>query len=143
VEVTAAFLCDWAEAREGLLMAVAGGITRLWRETYPSSFGTSLAILVAIPQSELEVPHDIDVKLMGPDMQIGEIQGGFQIGRGPDLEVGEMVVAPITLDLRAIQLPAPGSYSLNISIDGEMKQAVSFIAKPPGTRPAGPSPPGP
>ena len=137
MKVSAAFLCDWAESREGLLMAVAGGITRLWRQQYPSSVGSTLAILVTIPQSELEIPHDIAVGLMGPDAPIGEIQGGFQIGRAPDLEVGEEVVAPVTFDLRPFNLPGPGSYTLHVSIDGELKQSVSFIAKPAGAGPTG------
>lgn len=116
-------------------MSTAGGITRLWRDQYPSPLSAMLALLIEVPQLELEIPHDILVTIAGPDRHVGEAKGGFQIGRAPDLEAGEHVIAPIALDLRPVMLPEHGSYSLNISLDGEFKGSVSFVAKPAGSRP--------
>ena len=135
MEISAAFLCDFAEVREGLLMALGGGITRLWRPTYPTSIDATLALLVEVPPSELDVRHQIDVAIQGPDAPVGEAKVEFQTGAGQQLEAGESVVAPIAIDLRPVQLPAPGSYSINVSVDGKFIRAVSFVAQPPGVQP--------
>ena len=134
MDISAAFLCDFAEVREGLLMAVGGGITRLWRDQYPASIGASLAMLVDLSPSDLNVKHDIVAAIQGPDQPVGELRVEFQTGGGQDLQAGESVVAPLAIDLRPVQLPGPGSYSINISIDNEFVRAVSFVAQPPSTR---------
>ncbi len=131
MEISAAFLCDFAEAREGLLMAIAGGVTRVWAEEYPASLGVTLAMLLSLDEHDSNIPHDMDVRVMGPDSPIGGIQGGFLIGRGDDIEPGELVIAPVTLDLRPIAVPAPGGYSIHINIDGgAVEQTVSCVVRP-------------
>ena len=138
MEISAAFLCDFAEVREGLLMALGGGTTRLWRAEYPASMGSSLALLIDLLQSDLDAPHEITVAIQGPDQPVGEVKGTFRIGGSPDLRAGENVVAPLAIDLRPVQLPAEGSYSINISIDGRFMQSVGFVAQPPGRQPGSP-----
>ena len=135
MEISAAFLCDFAEVREGLLMALGGGTTRLWRTGYPASMGSSLALLIDLLQSDLDTPHEISVAIQGPDQPVGEVKGTFQIGGSPDLRAGENVVAPLALDLRPVQLPGEGSYSINFSIDGTFMRSVGFVAQPPGRQP--------
>ena len=136
MEISAAFLCDFAEVREGLLMALGGGITRLWRASYPTSIDATLALLVDVPPSELNVQHNINVAIQGPDAPVGEANVQFQAGAGLELEAGEQVVAPIAIDLRPVSLPGPGSYSVNVSVDGEFVRAVAFVAQPPGAQPS-------
>lgn len=131
MDVSAAFLCDFAEVREGLLMSLGGGITRLWRDQYPASVGASLALLVDLPPSDLNRKHEIIAAIQGPDQPVGELKAEFQTSGGKDLKAGENVVAPLAIDLRPVQLPGPGSYSINISIDGEFIRAVGFVAQPP------------
>jgi hypothetical protein len=135
VNISAAFLCDFAEVREGLLMALGGGITRLWRHEYPASLGASRALLFELVPSELNVQHSIAVAIQGPDQPVGEVSVQFQTGGGRDLQAGESVVAPLAIDLRPVQLPGPGSYSINISVDGTFVRAVSFVAQPAGSQP--------
>lgn len=135
MDVSAAFLCDFAEVREGLLMALGGGITRLWRDHYPASVGASLALLVDLPPSDLNVKHEITATIQGSDQPVGELKLEFQTGGGQDLMAGENVVAPLAIDLRPVQLPSPGSYSINISIDEEFIRAVGFVVSHPRPRP--------
>ena len=135
MDVSAAFLCDFAEVREGLLMALGGGTTRLWRQEYPASVGASLAMLLDLHQSDLGAPHEIVVAIQGPDEPVGEVKGEFRIGGSPDLQPGEAVVAPLAIDLRPVQLPGPGSYSINITVDGEFVRAIGFVAQPAGAQP--------
>lgn len=135
MDISAAFLCDFAEVREGLLMAVGGGVTRLWRDQYPASIGASLAMLVDLAPSDLNVQHEITAAIQGPDQPVGELKVQFQTGGGPDLQAGESAVAPLAIDLRPVQLPGPGSYSINITIDGVFIRTVGFVAQPPASRP--------
>ena len=135
MDVSAAFLCDFAEVREGLLFALGGGTTRLWRQEYPASVGASLALLLDLHHAELDMSHEIAVAIQGPDEPVGEVRGELRIGGSPDLQPGEQVVAPLAIDLRPVQLPGPGSYSINVSVDGEFVRAIGFVAQPPGARP--------
>lgn len=141
MQISAAFLCDFAEVREGLLMALGGGISRLWRPTFPTSIGATLAMLVEVPPSDLDVGHEIHVAIQGPDAPVGEVKVQFKTGAGQHLKPGESVVAPITIDLRPVSLPSPGSYSINVSVDGEYVRSVAFVAQPPSTHPTPGAPP--
>jgi hypothetical protein len=136
VHVAAAFLCDFAEVRERLLFAVGGGITRLWRETFPASMEASLALLLELHQMELATRHDLQVVVQGEDGQrVGEVKGAFQMG-APEVEVGENLLVPIALDLRPAKLPTPGSYAVEIVIDGTHQRTIQFKAMPRPEQPA-------
>lgn len=45
MQLASAILCDFAQVREGLLFVSGGGITRIWRETFPAAAGVSLALV--------------------------------------------------------------------------------------------------
>jgi hypothetical protein len=128
VNVAAAFLCDFAEVRERLLFALGGGITRLWRDSFPASMDASLALLLELHQMELATQHQLEVVVQGEDGQrMGEVKGAFQMG-APEIEVGENLLVPIALDLRPARLPAPGSYTVEIVIDGTHQRTIQFRA---------------
>jgi uncharacterized protein DUF6941 len=137
MNVAAAFLCDFAEVRERLLFALGGGITRLWRDSFPASMDASLALLLELHQMELATQHQLEVVVQGEDGQrVGEVKGAFQMG-APEIEVGENLLVPIALDLRPARLPAPGSYTVEIVIDGTHQRTIQFRAmtrpEPPGS----------
>lgn len=137
MHVAAAFLCDFAEVRERLLFALGGGITRLWREAFPASMEASLALLLELHQMELATQHELQVVVQGEDGQrVGEVKAAFQMGAS-DVDVGENLLVPIALDLRPARLPAPGSYAVEIVIDGAHQRTIQFKAMP------RPEPPGP
>ncbi|HZA27257.1 MAG TPA: hypothetical protein VE915_06370 [Actinomycetota bacterium] len=136
MHVAAAFLCDFAEVRERLLFALGGGITRLWRESFPASMDASLALLLELHQMEQATRHDLQVVVQGEDGQrVGEVKGAFQMG-APEVEVGENLLVPIALDLRPARLPAPGSYAVEIVIDGTHQRKIQFRAMPRPEQPA-------
>lgn len=137
MKVVSALLCDAASVREGLLFVMGGGITRLWRQEYPAGFGCSLAMMLELHQMELERPHEIDVLLQGEDGQeLARVKGGFQMG-APNLEVGETALVPFAVDLHGVSIPAPGTCTLEISVDGAHQQTLRVSARPPGERPDG------
>jgi hypothetical protein len=137
LNVAAAFLCDFAEVRERLLFALGGGITRLWREAFPASMEASLALLLELHQMELGARHELQVVVQGEDGQrVGEVKAAFQMG-ATDVDVGENVLVPIALDLRAAALPSAGSYAVEVVIDGTHHRTIQFKAVP---RPEQPGP---
>jgi hypothetical protein len=137
LQVAAAFLCDFAEVREGLLFALGGGITRLWRDAFPASMEASLALLLELHQTEGATQHQLQVLVQGEDGQrVGEVKAAFQMGAA-EVDVGENLLLPIALDLRPARLPAPGSYAVEIVLDGTHQRTIQFKALP------RPEPPGP
>lgn len=130
MQVTAAFLCDAASVREGLLHVLGGGITRLWRQEFPGPLGVSVALLLELHRQELDRPHELNIIVMGEDgQQVAEVKGGFQAPASPNLEVHERQLIPMTLDLRAAEVPAAGAYTVDISIDGEHRRSLRFSAR--------------
>lgn len=137
MQVAAAFLCDFAEVREGLLFALGGGITRLWRDAFPASMEASLALLLELHQTEGATQHQLQVLVQGEDGQrVGEVKAAFQMGAA-EVDVGENLLLPIALDLRPARLPASGSYTVEILMDGTHQRTIQFKALP---RPEQPGP---
>jgi len=131
MQVAAAFLCDAASVREGLLHVLGGGITRVWRQEFPGPMGMSVAMLLELHRQELNRPHELSITVMGEDGQsVAEVKGGFQAPANPNLEVHEGLLVPMTLDLRAAAIPAAGAYTVDISIDGEHRRSLRFSARP-------------
>lgn len=130
MQLAAAFLCDFAEVREGLLFALGGGITRLWRDAFPASMEASLALLLELHQTEGATQHQLQVLVQGEDGQrVGEVKAAFQMGAA-EVDVGENLLLPIALDLRPARLPASGSYTVEIVIDGTHQRTIQFKALP-------------
>lgn len=145
MQVGTAFLCDFAETREGLLFAVGGGVARMWRTQMPAPMGVSLAMIFELHRDERGRPHEFEVRIQAQDGQeIARAGGGFQVDEaGSDLEIHESAIVPIALDLRNVVLPAYGPYNVNISINGEHRRMLMFSVRPADQRPhIGPLPPG-
>lgn len=132
MQLAAAFLCDYAEVREGLLFALGGGITRLWRESLPAQLGVSVALLIDVHPSEAGNPHELQLIVQGPDGErLAEVRGGFQLAEpGGDLEVGESYLMPIALDLRPGNVTQMGSHHVEILMDGSHVRTLQFQVRP-------------
>lgn len=136
MQVAAAMLCDFASVRDNLLFVIGGCLTRLYRDEYPAAMGVSLALTLELHRMELGRPHELHILVLGADgEQHAEIQGGFNAAG--EVEPGETLLVPIPFDLRAVGLPAPGRYSVEISVDGTHHRTLPFRlearpAEPPG-----------
>jgi hypothetical protein len=129
VKVTTGILCDFASVREGLLFVVGGGITRIRRVQYPAPLGCSVALLVELHQMELARPHELELRVVGPDGEdVGGIKAGFQASGPADLDIGENLPIPVVVDLRGASLDKPGRYNVEASIDGSHQLTLSFRA---------------
>lgn len=111
-------LCDFAQVRNGLLYVVGGGITRLWRDEFPAPMGASLAIVFELHQQEVGRPHELAVQVMGPDGEnVASVVAGFNAA-ALELELGEGLVVPVSLDLRDAGLTKHGGHVVNVAVDG-------------------------
>lgn len=128
MQLSSAFLCDFASVRDGLLSIIGGGITRLWRSGYPAPLHLCVALVVQLEPDELGRPHEFAVTLIDADgNSVVEALGGLNIVTA-DREDGENVSAPLALDLRNVLLPKDGSYWAEVSLDGKRVRSLPFWA---------------
>jgi hypothetical protein len=131
MNVAAAFLCDAATVREGLLHVLGGGVTRLWRDEFPAPMNVAIALLLELDRSELGRPHQLEMAVMDEDGgSVATVQGGFQFPPQPSLEFGENAVIPFTVPLHEAAVPKVGPYSISIHIDNVMHRRLTFSVRP-------------
>jgi hypothetical protein len=130
VQLGAAILCDYATIREGLLHVLGGGVTRMWSNQFPAPLTGTVALLLELHRQELDRPHEFEMVVMGADgARIADVNGAFQVPTNPDLDIHEPQLVPLALDLRGAGLPAPGAYTIDISIDGQHRTSLRFEAR--------------
>jgi hypothetical protein len=121
VRVDCALLCDAVTVREGLLHILGGGITRLGRPTYPAPMAVSLALRILLHPSEAGQQHKVRLEIVTQDgEQVGQVDAAFQAERPAAgvLEPGEELAVAIPIPLGFFALPKPGSYVINILLNG-------------------------
>lgn len=132
-----ALLCDAATVRENLLHILGGGLGQLWRDAYPAPLGIDLALLLTLHPSETTDEHELRILIQDTDgKQIAQVDATFSIGpQVMQIPAGQMVRAPIALQLRTIPIPAPGLYSFELLVDKQHRRSLPFQAMPAGEQP--------
>lgn len=126
MKVTTGLLCDFAQARDGLLYVMSGGITRLWRPSVPAPLGIFYAIVLELDQVEMERPHEFLVIVMNEDGdRVVEVGGGFQVNAA-DLHVGERQQVPLAIDFRQGEITTWGAHSVSFYVDGNSAHETAF-----------------
>jgi hypothetical protein len=128
MELAAAILCDHVSVREGLLIVVGGGITRLWRENLPAPLNVELALLLEMSSMELGGSHEVAV-IDEDGGEVARFQGGLQVG-ARDLDPGETQLVPLAVKFGPTGVSHHGRYSMEISLDGRHVQSVGFRVLP-------------
>ena len=130
MRVDCALLCDAVTVREGLLHILGGGVTRATRQSYPGPLGLSLALRVLIHPTEAADIHKMEVILQDADGQrVAGADVEFGLSDTAGLAPGEHGSLPVALSFpEGVQLPAPGTYSFELLIDGVHQVSVPFIA---------------
>jgi hypothetical protein len=135
MKVAAAFLCDAATVREGLLHVLGGGVTRLWIDEFPAPMNVAVALLLELDRSELGRPHQLDMTVMDEDGgTIASVQGGFQFPPNPSLAFGENALIPFTVPLHLAAVPKLGQYSISVQIDNVLHSRLMFAVRPTSDR---------
>lgn len=131
MRVDCALLCDAVTVREGLLHILGGGVTRLYRPTFPAPLGLAMALRVMIHPTEAKQSHNLKLLLLDQDGgQIAEVQLAFQAGEvGGDIKIGEELALALPLSMQAVGIPKAGQYSFELLIDGIHQVAVPFYAE--------------
>jgi hypothetical protein len=132
-----ALLCDAATVREDLLHILGGGLGQLWPDTYPGPLGVDLALLLTLQPSEATGDHELRVLIRDTDgKEIALLEATFSIGpQAMPIPAGEMLRAPIAIQLRTVPIPAPGLYSIELLVDKQHRRSLPFQAMPAGERP--------
>jgi hypothetical protein len=127
-------LCDAATASEGKLYVLGGGWSQVLMPDEPFSMG--LAIQVAVPWDQTNVPHTLLAKLITADGEEVEIDGNpvrgggdFELGRPPGLAPGTQLDAVFALNFPAIALPAD-AYVWELELDAEVVARAPFRVGP-------------
>jgi len=132
---TTLLLCDYAQEVGGKLYILGGG----WSIYRGSPVTMGLAVKIAVPWDEANIPHDFAARLVTEDggdpvlpkaeggaepMRL-EFQGRFETGRPPGLPPGSELDAPFVVNIAGLPLPV-GRYEWQVVIDGEPVDRVSF-----------------
>ena len=133
MQVTTAVLADFVQVREGLLFVASGGITRLWRATYPAPMHVMLAVVVELDWPDRSSVHALDLVILDEDgHQIANMRAHFQINSEGE-DPGERINTPLAVDLRAVEIPRAGRYEVRVHVDGNLSRTIAFrAAVPPG-----------
>jgi len=132
---TTLLLCDYAQEVGSKLYILGGG----WSMYRGSPVTMGLAVKIAVPWDEANIPHDFSAKLVTEDggdpvlprAEGGaaptplEFQGRFETGRPPGIPPGSDLDAPFVVNLAGLPLPV-GRYEWQVLIDRELVDRVSF-----------------
>lgn len=123
MDVTTAILCDFAQVREGLLFVASGGVSAMWRDSFPAPFGVCLALVIEMDSIEGQRPHALEVFILDQDGgEAAALKAGLQAIQPPS---GTSVIqAPLSIDLRAVGLPTPGPYEIRVYLDGQHRRTL-------------------
>jgi hypothetical protein len=129
VRIDCALLCDAATVREGLLHVLGGGITRANRPEYPAPLGMAMALRILVHPTEAGDPHNLKMLLQAADGEkVAEFDLQFGLNEPTGLDPGEEASLPVPVPMAGIVLPAPGSYSFELLIDGIHQTSIPFRA---------------
>ena len=120
-------LCDAVSIRDGLLFVLGGGIDRLLLAEYPAVLPVQLAALLELEWLDQGEEHELLVCIYDEHVaELGRIQGRFSTTRS--LELDEFARFPVGIPLNAVSLPCPGSYEVQLLVDGELKAVLPLEA---------------
>lgn len=134
VDVDALFVANSAELQNGLAYVLGAAWSRCWPpegKGYPHERQIATIAVVRVPWSEANVQHSFRMRFTDSDDQdlIPPAEGGFTLGRQPDLTDGAAQVVPLAAS-PVVRLPGPGLYYISIDIDGAEKKRIQFEAIP-------------
>jgi hypothetical protein len=129
MQLVAAMLADAAQIRDGTLFILGGGFGRLRVRTFPAPFARQVVLLLEFHPSEAGRDFELRVALADADGRVIEPHVQCLRPERPEsLDPGEMIVVPVVVGLGDAPLDAPGRYSVDIGVNGEHRQSLSFVA---------------
>ncbi len=127
MDIRVVTLCDFAQVRDGLLFVCSGGITRVYRESFPAPVGVMLAMVIELSPVEALDAQTVRVRIEDADGQkLAEMVGELKVTVGSGHDPGELINVPFVADFRPVSLPVPGRYQVAINPEGEGATPVAL-----------------
>ena len=126
MRVTLLSLSDFASVRGGLLTLVAGGISELVRPSFPSTLEAWAAVTIEIEGRSIDTQFELNV--VDDSDEIVASQGGRLNAHAVDESPNKYGYFSLEFDVRALVVPAPGHYRLEIRLGGKRKSWLHFYA---------------
>lgn len=129
------FLADSVASVQGKLYALGAGWNRIAVALFPARHDRiGIGLLFRVPPGSVTEPRRFELRLIGPadqDLALGSGPEGPVNRIGGEFTAGgdaEQIV-PIALNLNSLALPAPGSYRVVISMQGEDVKTLPFTVE--------------
>jgi hypothetical protein len=144
VGVDFAVLADAAHAMAGKLYVLGGGWDVLRVARFPAVHHTmAIGMRISVPWTETDREIELAVMLVDEDgtelFERGPVRHKFRVRRPPALPEGSAIGVVRALTLNMIRFPREGSYSYQLTVDGEDVSRIPFRV---AALPTPPSPPG-
>lgn len=121
--VLAFFAADHIAVSENK-MYVNGGFFNLLRfPVFPATLATlGIGVVLQIPFHDTMHNHVFRIGMRGPEHQElpVRIEGQFRATPSPEAEFGEPNIAPFGVTIPNVQIPTPGAYQLELSLDHQL-----------------------
>ena len=137
-----AFLADSVVVADNKIYAQGAGWDTIFTSNYPARQPrVGIAVTVRIPWSATNRMHRFSIQIVDqdghqlplgdappgmnlPENKVHELVGQFNVGRPPMLTAGDSQVVPIAVNLDGLAFSGPDSYSVLISVDGEIMRRL-------------------
>jgi hypothetical protein len=132
VEIDFAFLANYAEATpNGLVTAVGAGWDNAWRTSYPTAFSGYLVARLTLTRQEMSHAHNVELDIVDADGRATVPRISMPIDPPP--APGARLNMNLLFDLRGVVVPGPGSYNLELGVDGRSLKSFAVTFNPEGT----------
>jgi hypothetical protein len=141
-----AFLADSIVSAEGKLYVQGAGWNGIFVQQFPTRHARlGIGALISVDYLSTNQMHQFEIhietsdgqlvplgdappgsppEVLGPDGKVARIQGQFNIGRPPILQAGDDQVVPLALNIDGLIFEKADSYSVVISIDGNVMKRL-------------------
>lgn len=131
--VLVATLCDAATVRDGLLNVLGGGITTLWRDSFPAPIQATFAGLLSVPDEEDSTGLEVRVRIRSCDLDEPLVPDyGMKLEVDPNyLKLpGSMKGAPssvpMIINYSDVGVREPGNYVIEVFVRENIGAEVFF-----------------
>jgi hypothetical protein len=131
-------LADGAEATNGKIYILGGGVDRHASQAFPAALRADLAVGILVGWGETNMKHTFHVRVVDEDE--GEafgVQGDFVVGRPPQAKSGQEIRSLIAIR-GPFPIPKPGAYKAVLELDDERQEPPFRFWVEQAGAPAGP-----
>lgn len=115
-------MADSAEAVNGKVYILGGGIDRHLATDFPAALRADIALGVLVDWAETNNRHALSVKILDEDSTtVVAIEGEFEAGRPPGARLGQDMRTMLAI-CGPFVVPNPGAYKLVVELNGREQE---------------------